>query len=56
MSYSEALKKRFEEELNAKVVIQNIGPIVGTSCGPGVLAAFCVGKVPTRYEGEPKQN
>ena len=53
---AEALKKRFEEELNAKVVIQNIGPIVGTSCGPGVLAAFCVGKVPTRYEGEPKQN
>ena len=43
------------EELGVPIIITDIGPIVGTSCGPGVLAAFLRGKEPTRYEGEPKQ-
>ena len=54
MERAEALKKRFEEELNLKATIYWIGPIVGTSCGPGVVAAFCRGKEVTRYEGDGK--
>ena len=49
---AEALKKRFEEELNLKVTIEWIGPIVGTTCGPGIIATFCRGKEVTRYEGD----
>ena len=52
MERAEALKKRFEEELNLPATIHWIGPIVGTSCGPGVVAAFCRGKEVTRYEGD----
>ena len=52
MDRAEILKKRFEEELKVKVNIYWIGPIVGTSCGPGVVAAFCRGKEVTRYEGD----
>ena len=51
---AEIIKSRLED-LGVPVIIQKIGPIVGTSCGPGVLAAFCRGKEVTRYEGEPKQ-
>ena len=49
---AEGLKKRIEEELNIPAVIQWIGPIVGTTCGPGVIATFCRGKEVTRYEGD----
>lgn len=42
------------EDLGVPVIIQDIGPIVGTSCGPGTLASFLRGKEPTRYEGEEK--
>ena len=49
---AELLKKRVEEELNIKATIQWIGPIVGTTCGPGVIATFCKGKEVTRYEGD----
>ena len=49
------LKKRIEDEIGAKVEIWPIGPIVGTTCGPGIIATFCVGKEVTRYDGEPKQ-
>ena len=49
---AEALKKRFEDELNLKVTIEWIGPIVGTTCGPGIIATFCRGKEVTRYEGD----
>ena len=46
------LKERFEKELGADVEIALMGPIVGTSCGPRTVAAFCVGKEVTRYEGD----
>lgn len=49
---AETLKKRIEEELNLKATIVWIGPIVGTTCGPGVIATFCKGKEVTRYEGD----
>ena len=49
---AELLKKRVEEELNMKATIQWIGPIVGTTCGPGVIATFCKGKEVKRYEGD----
>ena len=48
------LKKRIEEELNVPVRIEIIGPIVGTTCGPGVIATFCRGKEVTRYDGDGK--
>ncbi len=43
------------EDLGVPIIITDIGPIVGTSCGPGVLATFLRGPVPTRYEGEGKE-
>ena len=46
------LKKRIEDELDVKATIIWIGPIVGTTCGPGVIATFCYGKEVTRYEGD----
>ena len=49
---AEGLKKRIEEELNIPANIQWIGPIVGTTCGPGVIATFCRGKEVTRYDGD----
>ena len=49
---AEALKKRVEDELKVKATVQWIGPIVGTTCGPGVIATFCRGKEVTRYEGD----
>ena len=49
---AEILKKRVEEELHIKATVQWIGPIVGTTCGPGVIATFCKGKEVTRYEGD----
>lgn len=52
---AEALKKRFEEELGSKhVEIAKMGPIVGTTCGPNTIAAFCYGAEVTRYEGDGK--
>ena len=51
---AELLKKRIEEELSMPAVIQWIGPIVGTTCGPGVIATFCRGKEVTRYDGDGK--
>ena len=49
---AELLKKRVEEELHIKATVQWIGPIVGTTCGPGVIATFCRGKEVTRFEGD----
>ena len=48
------LKKRIEENLKVEAKIYWIGPIVGTSCGPGVIATFCYGKEVTRFEGDGK--
>lgn len=46
------LKERFEKELGVKVFEFIIGPIIGTTCGPGIVSAFCYGKKVTRYEGD----
>ena len=51
---AEYIKKRLEEELNIEATITWIGPIVGTTCGPGVIATFCFGKEVTYYEGSEK--
>lgn len=48
---AEYIKKRLEDELNVKPTIFWIGPIVGTTCGPGVIATFCFGKEVTFVEG-----
>ena len=37
-------KKRFTEELNAEIVEYWVGPIIGISCGPGVIHLACKGK------------
>lgn len=52
MERAQALKKRVEDELHIKATIEWIGPIVGTTCGPGIIATFCRGKEVTRYEGD----
>ena len=52
MDRAEGLKKRIEDELHVKATIEWIGPIVGTTCGPGIIATFCRGKEVTRYEGD----
>ena len=52
MDRAEGLKKRIEDELKVKATIEWIGPIVGTTCGPGIIATFCRGKEVTRYEGD----
>ena len=49
---AELIKNRLEEELNIEATIIYIGPIVGTTCGPGVLAVYCFGKEVTRFEGD----
>ena len=51
---AEYIKKRLEEELNIEATITWIGPIVGTTCGPGVIATFCFGKEVTYFEGADK--
>ena len=48
---AEYIKKRLEDELNIHATITWIGPIVGTTCGPGVIATFCYGKEVTFVEG-----
>ena len=53
MDRAEIVKQRLEAEMpGLDVHIVWIGPIVGTSCGPGVIATFCFGKEVTRYEGD----
>ena len=46
------LAKRLEEELEIKVTVTWIGPIIGATCGPGIIAVFTRGKEVTRYEGD----
>lgn len=41
---SDYLKKRLSEELNAEIVEYWVGPIIGVSCGPGVIHLACKGK------------
>lgn len=40
-------KKRFSEELNAQIVEYWVGPIIGISCGPGVIHLAAYGKETT---------
>lgn len=47
---AEIIKKRLEDELNIKATIFWIGPIVGTTCGPGVFVGCCFGKEVTFVE------
>ena len=41
------LKKRLIDELGVKVIDAWIGPIIGVTCGPGIIATFCYGKTVT---------
>lgn len=41
---SDYFKKRFTEELNASIVEYWVGPIIGISCGPGVIHLAYFGK------------
>ena len=54
MERAEGLKKRVEEELKVPARIEWIGPIIGATCGPGIIATFCRGKEVTRFEGDGK--
>ena len=49
------LKKRLTEELGVKVIDAWIGPIIGVTCGPGVIAMFYYGKTVTTV-GEDAKN
>ena len=50
---AQKVKERLEKEVpGIKVSIGIIGPIVGATTGPGMLAVFCYGKEVTRYEGD----
>jgi len=40
-------KKRFQEELNANVIEYIVGPVIGISCGPGVVHISYRGKAQT---------
>ncbi len=54
---AEKLKDKFLNELDVKeVIITDLGPITGISCGPGAIAAFCYGEEVTRYEGDNLSN
>ena len=46
------LKERFEKELNARVYDYWIGPIIGISCGPGVIHICYYGKEVTLTRNE----
>lgn len=49
------LKTRFMNELgydDEHVIICDLGPIVGTTCGPKSIATFVKGKEVTRYDGD----
>lgn len=41
---SDYFKERFIKELNANIVEYWVGPIIGISCGPGVIHLVCKGK------------
>ena len=49
---AELIKKRLEDELHIEATIFWIGPIVGTTCGPGVFVGCCFGKEVTVSEPE----
>ncbi len=50
---AEYCKRMLEEKLpGVRIIITSIGPIVGNTCGPGILATFNFGKEVTRYDGD----
>ena len=51
---AEIVKQRLEEELKIEATIFWIGPIVGTTCGPGVFVGCCFGREVTVFEGQDK--
>lgn len=46
------IMERIEAEVGVKCKLRWIGPIVGTTCGPGIIATFCWGKKVTRVDGD----
>ena len=50
MDRAEIIKKKLKEEFNIEPQIFWIGPIVGTTCGPGIIATYCFGKEVTYFE------
>ncbi len=50
MDRAEIIKKKLKEEFNIEPHIFWIGPIVGTTCGPGIIATYCFGKEVTYFE------
>lgn len=54
LATAEKLKERFEKELGVKVVINWAGPIIGITCGPGLIGAMCYGEEVTRFDGDGK--
>lgn len=51
---AQRMKEALMEALNIEPEIWWIGPIIGTTCGPGVIVAGCVGKEVTIFEGDGK--
>lgn len=51
---AEIIKQRLVDELKIEAHTITIGPIVGTTCGPGIVAAYCFGSEVTRFEGDGK--
>lgn len=50
---AERLKEKIMEAFkDVEVRVRWIGPIIGTTCGPGVLAIFSYGKEVTCYDGD----
>ena len=54
LATAEKLKARLETELGVKVVINWAGPIIGITCGPGLIGAMCFGEEVTRFDGDGK--
>lgn len=52
LARAQDLAAKLEQELDVKVTVTWIGPIIGATCGPGVLAVFTRGKEVTRFEGD----